>query len=342
MDRVTSRVDPKTALPKMPPGKSLVKKEESVDLFLAFDDGIDWSQVSETQFDSQLDTQIQTQSQTQVETQNTVIGKPSPAKLVHSSVSPPVRTISVESGSSTQTNDSTRTIVVDDEDVDYRALLEGAENINWDDWDSDEENNAIKTPRKLKSPSKSKKFTPVKPKNLGGGAEGGGGIAITPPPYTKSCTRCIVVNTTKYDYLDDPVQVGWFYCPLSLSAGIKPTILSLDAWFKDPRYFVAVVTHTTPQKVIVKVAETEEHRLVVLRDVWRNTLLEKGTRFKKLVFTLSLNSSFRRRRQYHRGLGSFCCWDPRHNHQLQGKPPDPSPRLPHQRDVTLRRLSVPS
>jgi len=36
------------------------------------------------------------------------------------------------------------------------------------------------------------------------------------------------------------------------------------------------VADTNLQKVIVKVAETEEHRLVILRDGWKNTLLEKG------------------------------------------------------------------
>jgi hypothetical protein len=197
----------------MPPPTKSLRKEESVDFF---DDSIDWSQVSETQFDTQLDTQIQSQSQTQVETQTTIIGKPSLAKLAHSSASPPVRTISLESGSSVQTNDSTKTLVVDDEDVDYRALLEGAENINWDDWGSDEENNVTASPRKLKSPSKSKKFTPVKSKNLKGVVGGGGALAITPPPYTIPCTRCVVVNITRYDYLDDPVQVSGFSCPLSL------------------------------------------------------------------------------------------------------------------------------
>jgi len=194
----------------MPPAKSLrrVKKEESEDLFLAFDD-IDWSQVSETQLDTQLDAQLQTQSETQVETQTTLIGEPSLAKLARSSVSPPVRTISIESGSSTQTNDSAKTLVVDDEDVDYRALLEGAEKIDWEDWGTDEENNGITTPRKPKSP-KTKKFTPVKPKNLRGMgiAGGGGGLAITPPPYTKPCMRCIVVSVTKYKYVDHPVQVS--------------------------------------------------------------------------------------------------------------------------------------
>jgi len=185
-----------------------VKKEESLDLFLAFDDGIDWSQVSETQLDSQLQTQPETQSQTQVETQTTLIGKPALAKLAHTSASPPVRTISTESGGSTQTNDSAKTLVVDDEDVDYRALLEGAENIDWDNWDTDEDDNVVTTPRKLKSPSMSKKFSPVKPNNLQGVTGGSGVPAITPPPYTKPCTRCVVVNITRYDYLDHPVQVS--------------------------------------------------------------------------------------------------------------------------------------
>ena len=196
----------------MPPRKSLVKKEESLDLFLAFDDGIDWSQVSETQLDSQLDSQLQTQpetqSQTQVETQTTLIGKPSLAKLAHPPASPPVRTISAESGGSTQTNDSVKTLVVDDEDVDYRALLEGAENIDWDNWDTDEDDNVVTTHRKLKSPSMSKKFSPVKPQNLRGVTGGSGVPAITPPPYAKPCMRCVVVNTTRYDYLDHPVQVS--------------------------------------------------------------------------------------------------------------------------------------
>ena len=208
----------------MPPSKSLVKKE-SVDLFLAFDEGIDWSQVSETQLDTQPDTQIQTQSHTQVETQTTLIGNPSLTKLAHSSVSPPVRTISVESGSSTLSCGSTKTLVVDDEHVDYRALLEGAENIDWDDWGTDEENNAITTPRKPKSPSKSKKFTPVKPKNLRGVAGGGGALAITPPQYTIPCTRCIVVNITRYDYLEDPVQVSGVSCPLCILSFVSQRIL---------------------------------------------------------------------------------------------------------------------
>jgi hypothetical protein len=230
--RVTSRVNYSVSF-GMPPTKSL-KKQESVDLFLVLDDGIDWSQVSETQFDTQLDTQLQTQpetqSETQVETQTTLIGEPSFVKPAHSSASPPVRTISVESGSSTQTNDSAKTLV-DDEDVDYRALLEGAENIDWDDWGTDEEDNTITTPRKPKTPSKSKKFTPVKPKNLRGMvvAGGGGELAITPPPYTKPCTRCIVVNVTRYDYLDHPVQVSGFSysCP-------PPFFLPRDAWFETP------------------------------------------------------------------------------------------------------------
>lgn len=37
------------------------------------------------------------------------------------------------------------------------------------------------------------------------------------------------------------------------------------------------------QKVVVKAAETQEHRLVVLRDVWCNTLLEKGTKYHMSV-----------------------------------------------------------
>ena len=191
-------------LSKMPPAR-LVKKEESEDLFLAFGD-IDWSQVSQTQLDTQLDTQLntqqETQQETQVETQTTLIGGPSLAKFAHLSVSPPLRTISTESGSSTQTNDSVKTLVVDDEDVDYRALLEGAENFDWDDWGTDEEDNVLTTPRKPKSPSKSKKFTPVKPRNLRGMAVAGGGggaLAITPPPYKKPCTRCIVVKKTMFD-----------------------------------------------------------------------------------------------------------------------------------------------
>lgn len=205
----------------MPPSRSrLVKKEESTDHFLAFDEDIDWSQVSETQFESQLGTQIeiqsQSQSQTQVETQTTHIRKPCPTKLAHSPASPPVRTISVESGNSTLTNDSAKTLVVDDEDVGYGALLEGAENIDWDDWGTDEENNGITTPGKLKSPSKFKRFTPVKPKNLGGIAGGSRTLATTLPPYTKPCTRCIVVNTTRHDNLDDPVQVSGFSCSPSL------------------------------------------------------------------------------------------------------------------------------
>ena len=214
--RVTSRVSSATLqLPNMPPRKLLVKKEESLDLFPGFENGIDWSQVSESQFDAQPDTQLQTQSQTQVETQTTLIGGHSVAKLSHSFVSPPARTISIESGSSTQTNDSIKTLVVDEEDVDYRALLEGAENIDWDNWDSDDDNGVITTPRKLKSPSKSKKFTPVKPKNLRGITGGSGVLAVTPPPYTKRYTRCIVVDITRYDYLDHPVQVSGLLCPLS-------------------------------------------------------------------------------------------------------------------------------
>lgn len=197
----------------MPPAK-LLKKEESEDLFLALGD-IDWSQVSGSQFDTQLDTQLQTQlgtqlPETQAETQTTLIGEPSLQKLAHSSVPPPVRTISTESGSSTQTNDSAKTLVVDDEDVDYRALLEGAENFDWSDWGTDEESNAITTPRKPKSPSKSKKFTPVKPENLRSTAVGGGSgaLTITPPPYTQPCTRCIVVIISNYMVLDDLVQVS--------------------------------------------------------------------------------------------------------------------------------------
>jgi len=227
----------------MPPAKSFVKKEESEeDLFLAFGD-IDWSQVSQTQFDAQPDTQLQTQQlETQAETQTTLVGGPSLVKLAHSSVSPPVRTISIESGSSTQTNSSTKTIVVDDEDVDYRALLEGAENFDWDDWGMDEENDGITTPRKPKSPTKAKKFTPVKPKNLRGmGVAGGGGPTITPPPYTKPCTRCIIVNITKYSDLDHPVQVSGLLppsprclCITGKSTGIKRVILSLDAWSRIP------------------------------------------------------------------------------------------------------------
>jgi len=203
----------------MPPAKPLrlVKKEESEDLFPG---DIDWSQVTETQFGTQLDTQLQTQPETQVESQTTLIGEPSLAKLARSSASPPVRTISIESGSSTQTNDSAKTLV-DDEDVDYRALFEGADNVDWEDWGTDEENNGITTPRKPKSP-KTKKFTPVKPKNLRGMgiAGGGGGLAITPPPYTKPCMRCIVVNITKYDYVDHPVQVSDLPLPLTLFRGV--------------------------------------------------------------------------------------------------------------------------
>jgi len=193
----------------MPPAR-LIKKEESEDLFLAFGDDIDWSQVSQTQIDSQLDSQLGTQLETQTETQTTLIGGPSLAKLAHKSTSPPVRTISTESGSSTQTNDSAKTLVVDDEDVDYRALLEGAENIDWDDWGTDEETNGITTPRKPKTPSKAKKFTPVKPMNLRGMtvAGGGGGLAITPPPYTKPCMRCIVLGISNYKELDHPVKVS--------------------------------------------------------------------------------------------------------------------------------------
>ena len=201
-----------TALSKMPPAKPL-KKEESEDLFPAAFDGIDWSQVSDSQLDTQLDSQLQTQIGTQpdtrVETQTTLVGGTSLPKLPHSSVSPPVRTISTESGSSTQTNDSAKTLVVDDEDVDYIALLEGAENFDWSDWGTDEESNAITTPRKPKSPSKSK-FSPAKPKNLRGVAVAGGngGSTITPPPYTELCTRCMVVNITRYQEMDHPVIVS--------------------------------------------------------------------------------------------------------------------------------------
>ena len=193
----------------------VIKKEESEDLFLIFDD-IDWSQVSQTQIDdtqvdTQPETQPETQQETQTETQTTLIGGPSIAKLAHKSVSPPVRTISTESGSSTQTNDSAKTLVVDDEDVDYRALLDGAENFDWDDWGTDEETNGITTtPKKPKTPSKTKKFTPVKPKNLKGMAVagGGGGLVITPPPYTKPCTRCVVVKITDYRALDNEPKVS--------------------------------------------------------------------------------------------------------------------------------------
>jgi len=193
----------------------VVKKEESEDLSLAFGD-IDWSQVSQTQIDdtqvdTQQGTQPETQQETQAETQTTLIGGPSLAKLAHKSVSPPVRTISTESGSSTQTNDSAKTIVVDDEDVDYRALLEGAENFDWDDWGTDDETNGVTTtPKKHKTPSKSKKFTPVKPKNPKGLAAGGGGggLAITPPPYAKPCTRCIVVSVSDYKELGDVPKVS--------------------------------------------------------------------------------------------------------------------------------------
>ena len=196
----------------MPPAK-LIKKEESEDLFLAFGDDIDWSQVSQTQIDSQLDSQLgtepETQIETQTETQTTLIGGPSLAKLAHKSASPPVRTISVESGSSTQTNDSAKTLVVDDEDVDYRALLDGAENIDWDDWGTDEETNGIlTTPRKPKSPSKAKKFTPSKKLRGLAVAGGGGGLAITPQPYTKPCTRCIVLDISDYKEIAGPVKVS--------------------------------------------------------------------------------------------------------------------------------------
>lgn len=232
----------------MPPAKSLVKKEESEeDLFLALDD-IDWSQVSHTQFDTQPDTQPETQLETQVETQTTLIGGLSLAKFVHASVSPPLRTISIESGSSTQTNNSAKTLVVDDEDVDYRALLEGAENFDWDDWGLDEENLGITTPKKPKSPSKAKKFTPVKPKNLRGVAVAGGGgeLVITPPPYTKPCTRCIVVKITDYDTLGHPVKVSEllrsfrFRCLAGKSADIKRGHLITPRLVKNPQSFVRV------------------------------------------------------------------------------------------------------
>jgi len=192
----------------------VIKKEESEDLSTLFGD-FDWSQLSQTQFDdtqvgTQLGTQPETQQETQAETQTTLIGGPSLAKLAHKSVSPPVRTISTESGSSTQTNDSAKTLVVDDEDVDLRVLLEGAENFDWDDWGTDEENNSLTTPRKPKTPSKTKKFTPVKPKNLKGMAVagGGGGLVITPPPYTKPCKRCIVVKVDDYRQLGDVAKVS--------------------------------------------------------------------------------------------------------------------------------------
>jgi len=190
----------------MPPAKPL-KKEESEDLFFACGGDIDWSQVSDSQFDIQLQTQVETQPETQAETQTTLIGGPSLAKLAHSSVSPPVRTISIESGSSIQTNDSSKTLAVDDEDVETRALLD---NIDWSDWETDDEDNTITTPRKPKSPSKAKKFTPVKPINLRGmtAAGGGGGLAITPPPYTKPCTRCIVMGITDYKEVNDLVKVS--------------------------------------------------------------------------------------------------------------------------------------
>jgi len=201
------------SLSRMPPAKR-IKKEESEDLYLAFGNDIDWSQVSETQVDSQLDSQLATQPETQVETQTetqtTLTGGPSLVKLTHSSVSPPLRTISTESGTSTQTNDSAKTLVAYDEDEDYRALLEGAENIDWDDWGTDEETNGVTTPRKHKTPPKTKKFTPVKPKNLKGMgvAGGGGGLVSTPPPYTKPCTRCIVMEIIDYRETHDNVMVS--------------------------------------------------------------------------------------------------------------------------------------
>jgi hypothetical protein len=118
----------------MPPARPL-KKEESEDLFPAFDD-IDWSQVSDSQFDTQLDSQLQTQvgtqPETQVETQTTLVGgslSRQTRSFIRFASSPDHL---YESGSSTQTNDSAKTLVVDDEDVDYRALLEGAENIDWE------------------------------------------------------------------------------------------------------------------------------------------------------------------------------------------------------------------
>jgi len=40
--------------------------------------------------------------------------------------------------------------------------------------------------------------------------------------------------------------------------------------------FIAVVTDANIQKVLVKVADTEEYRLVVLRDTWAPTELAKG------------------------------------------------------------------
>ena len=220
----------------MPPTKPL-KKEESEDLFPAFND-IDWSQVTDSQLDTQLQTQTQlgTQPETQVETQTTLVGGSSLPKFPHSSTSPPVRTISTESGSSTQTNDSAKTLVVDDEDVDYEALLEGAENFDWSDWGTDEESNAITTPRKPKSPSKAK-FTPVKSKNLRGMAVAGG--AITPPPYTQQCTRCIVVNISDYKELNHPAKVSNVrsFPPVSTSgksAGVKRVTLPPDAWSEIP------------------------------------------------------------------------------------------------------------
>ena len=234
--------------PKKPPAK-LVKKEESEDFFLAFTD-IDWSQVPQTQLDSQLNTQPSTQTEsqtesqteTQVESQTTLIGSTSLAKFAHLSVSPPIRTISTESGTSTQTNDSAKTLVVDPEDVDYEALFEGTDAIDWDDWDTDKETNGFSTPRKPKSPSKSKKFTPMKPGNLRGlvAAGGGGGSAITPPPYTKLCTRCIVLKITSNGELSHQVKVSGLlrlphFIGLSgMSARIGRMILLPDTWLKCP------------------------------------------------------------------------------------------------------------
>lgn len=198
----------------MPPTKPL-KKEESEDLFLGFND-IDWSQVSESQWDTQADTQLQTliETQTQAETQTTLISEPSLTKLAHPSACPPIQTVSVKSESSTQTNDSTKTLVVDDEDVDYIALLEGAENFDWSDWGTEDEDNTTTTSGKLKSPSMSKKFTPVKPKNpkrVTAGA-GNSAVMITPPPYTDQCKRCIVVSVTDYNETDHPVKVTDLLC----------------------------------------------------------------------------------------------------------------------------------
>lgn len=45
------------------------------------------------------------------------------------------------------------------------------------------------------------------------------------------------------------------------------------------------MANAAPQKVIVQVAETEERRIVILRDVWSDTLLEKGMEFKSLILT---------------------------------------------------------